>query len=93
MRNYGFDFDDDRRRILYIKERREVRNDVDSEVLSIIPIALSWIGFVPSSLALSSVQYIMWEMPDQKGEVCHDFGSYFLMLVMFTVLCWCTLAS
>jgi acetyltransferase-like isoleucine patch superfamily enzyme len=84
LRAYGFGYDEAGDRILYLKRREQDRNDMSAECTSAIPILISWLGFVPSTLALGLTQAF--------GRTCftetafHTFLSYWAMLAVFIIL-------
>lgn len=84
MRAYGFDFDSSDDRILFLKKRMEVRDDVSEECDGLVHYSLAWIGLVPSTMALGLAQYInrnyLFGM-----ENFHTLPSYITLLSMFII--------
>ena len=84
MRSYGFDFDSSNDRILFLRERKETRDDVDVECTGCVPIALAWIGLVPSTAALGEAQYIN-RTHFFAAEDFQSFPSYLTLLILFVM--------
>ena len=89
IRAYGFGFDDVGRRVLYMFERDEVLDNVDSEMDGPVHVLLVWTGFVPSVLALLCAQALNQSFLGAVGGgawAYHSFASYLTMLLMYAVL-------